>query len=91
MKFFRDFSSIVRRMPGDNSKDGARPAFPLKHAGFTNVPALRRVSSAATMPLWVRIQKAFQPKYVFPHALNLLASCLVWAAMVWNREEKKLA
>jgi hypothetical protein len=38
-----DFSLVVGWMPGYNSKDGARPAFPLRHGGFTEMPAHRRI------------------------------------------------
>ena len=51
-------------MPGCNSTDGARPAFPLRYGGFTKLPA-----PSPGVSLWSRLrlsgfesQKAFQPK-----------------------------
>jgi hypothetical protein len=43
-RFFHDLSSVVRHMPRYKlwCKDGAQPAFTLRHSGFTKVPVHSR-------------------------------------------------
>ena len=55
LRFFRDFPSVVRRMPGYNvwCKYGTRPAIPLSQGDLSNLPVHSRVLTAVTMPLCV--------------------------------------
>jgi hypothetical protein len=65
-RIFRHVSSVVRRMPGYNSKDWARPAFPPRHAASPKClppiaslrPRLRHSGFES--------HTAFQPKYAPP-------------------------
>jgi hypothetical protein len=51
LRFFRDFFSILRRMPGYNSKTVcARPALSLRHCGFTKMSAQSRMTPACDAP-----------------------------------------
>jgi hypothetical protein len=64
-RFFRDFSSVVRQMPGYISKIGARPASPppqtwkLHQSAWTSSHPL-----VMTTPFWVRIPESHPTKVI---------------------------
>jgi hypothetical protein len=70
LRLFCEFSAVLRRKPGCNSKEGARLTLPLRHGGFTKEPAPCRFTSAATTPCWVQTPEILPTKVSPPHALN---------------------
>ena len=70
LRFFRDVSSVVRRMPWYNvwSKYGARPAFPLRYSGITKVPVYSRaLRSCDYATLGSNPRKPSNQKYDLPY------------------------
>jgi hypothetical protein len=68
LRFIRDFSSVVRRMPGYNiwCKDGARPAFLLSQGGFTKCLPSVACLHQRLCHSGFKSHKAFEPKYAPP-------------------------